>query len=435
MHLVVLGVNHKTAPVSLRERLSIGDAELPNALKRLSEADGVRECLILSTCNRTEVYACTPRRSDDAGLITLIGDICGVSPAEFAPHLYRHPGHKAAEHLFRVASGIDSMVLGEAQILGQVKNAYAVASATGATGPVLNTLFQQAITVGKRARTETAIGCGSFSVGSVAVQLAKSIFEELKGRTVLIVGAGKISELTIAHLSSSGADRILVTNRTHGKAEELAARFGGSAVRFEEMGEALARADIVIASTGADRAIITRQMVESAMHVRRGKPMFLIDIAVPRDIESSVQELDDVFVYNIDDLQSAVEADAASRQCEVAAAERIIREEVEQFTRWFRALDAVPIVTALRTKAEEIRSAEMEKLRKRLPDLTPEQLESIEATTRSIVNRICHNPVIQIKEYAACEDADSKLETVCELFGICPPEEQSDRGEAEEDRS
>lgn len=418
MHLVVIGLNHKTAPVELREKLSIDKAQLHGDLSALKAIDTVRECLILSTCNRTEVYAYTSSRADDAAVVRCIGEFCGVGPDAFASHLYSHAGHKAAEHLFYVAAGIDSMVVGEAQILGQVKDAYAAAKRMGFTGPVLNALFQQAIAVGKKARTETDIGRGAFSVGSAAVQLARSVFDELRGCTILIVGAGKMAELAITHLASCGASTVLVANRTYEKAVNLALQFGGQPIRFEDLAPALEAADIVITSTGANRPILTREMVSAAMHERRGRPMFLIDVAVPRDIDPRVQEIENVFVYNIDDLQAAVEADAVGRRAEAANVRAIVAQEVEEFMRWFGTLDAVPVIAALRKKFEDIRSAELDKLKRKLPDLAPEDLEAINAATRSIVNRICHQPMIRIKEYATDGDASARLETACDIFGI-----------------
>jgi glutamyl-tRNA reductase len=428
VHLVVIGLNHRTAPVELREKLSIGEDALPNALADLRAKSPVSECLILCTCNRTEIYACAQSKSDDERLIAWMSAFFGVDAESLSPHLYSHAGHKAAEHLFRVASGIDSMMIGEAQILGQVKDAYQIAAQNKAGGPVLNALFQQAIAVGKRVRTETEIGKGAFSVGSAAVHLAGSIFDRLTGRTVLVIGAGEMSELTMAHLASSGASPVLVANRTFSKAESLASRFGGRAVKFDGIGSAMEAADIVITSTGSSEPIVTREMISRVHHARRGRPIFFIDMAVPRDIEPRVGDLDNVFLYNIDDLQAVVAADVAGRRAEIAKVEEIIAEEVEDFLRWFRALDAVPIITSLREKLDRIREAEFEKLKGRLPDLTPEEHEAINAAMRTIVNKMCHQPMVQIKEYAAGQDAASKLEAICEVFGIRPPDEASSKG-------
>ncbi len=422
MHLVVIGLNHKTAPVETREKLSIDEPRLPEALARLGSIQCVSECAVLSTCNRTEVYACARTRADDALIIDLLGEFCGVPVESFAPHLYSWAGHKAAEHLFRVAAGIDSMVIGEDQILGQVKAAHAAASRAGAAGPVLNFLFQHAAMVGKRVRSETAVGRGAFSVGSVAVQLAGSIFEDLKGRTVLVLGAGKMAELTITHLTCSGASEVLVANRTAEKAASLAAQCGGRAIGFDDLRPALDTADIVIASTGSQEPIITRAMLAGAISARRGRPIFVIDIAVPRDVEASAAQIDNVFLYNIDDLQAIVDRQARSRKAEIESAEAIIKQEVQRFIERFRTLDAVPVITAIRDKFEQIRRTEIEKLKGKMGGLSREQLDAIDAATRSIVNKICHHPMIRIKDYAASAEPPVSLEQVCELFGICPEE-------------
>ncbi len=422
MHLVVIGLNHKTAPVEIREKLSISNDALSDALASLKSSRLTSECLILSTCNRTEVYAVTESGAHDTAIAGWLARYFHILEEAVSPHLYSYAGHKAAEHLFRVASGVDSMVVGEAQILGQVKSAYAAARQGQFTGTVLNNLFQQAITVGKRARTETEISKGAFSVGSVAVQLAGSIFDNLSRCTALVIGAGKMSELAIAHLVSAGVTDILVANRTHEKAVALANQYCGRAALFDDLASVLESADIVITSTGSSEPIITRKMAAAAHHARRGRPVFFIDMAVPRDIEPGVGELDNVFLYNIDDLQAVVSAHSAGRQVEAARVETIIAEEIVEFLVWFRSLDAVPVITALRDKLEDIRSSEFDKLMTKLPDLSPDQREAVNAAMRSVVNKICHNPMIQIKGYAADQSSSEKLATICEVFGICPNE-------------
>lgn len=419
MHLVVIGLNHETAPVEIREKLSITDQQLPDALRGLASLDEVLECVILSTCNRTEIYACTPTRANDAVIVDWMSTYFSVSAEDFQPFTYSRAGHKAIEHLFRVASGIDSMVLGEAQILGQVKSAHAAAATLPSAHTLLGGLFQKAISVGKRVRTETEIGRGAFSVGSVAVRIARSIFDDLKGRSVLIIGAGKMGELTATHLTSSGADSVLVANRTQQKAIDLAARFDGRAVAFEDRQSAMLSVDIVITSTGAGEPIVNKDMVASVMRARRGRPLFFIDIAVPRDVEAQVGSLDGVFVYNIDDLRCAVEEQAEGRREEVAKVEEIIGSEVEEFLVKFRTLDAIPVITALREKFEDIRQQELDRLQSKLKHLSREDLELIGVSTRSIVNRICHTPMIQIKDYAIQDDSSDKLDMICDLFGIC----------------
>ncbi len=425
MHVAVIGLNHQTAPIELRERFRIAETDLPAALANLDQLDGIAECLILSTCNRTEVYLCAPTRAADAVVTQWFGEYFQLSADTYQHHLYARAGHKVAEHLFRVAAGIDSLVTGDAQILGQVKDAYATASGGGFTGSILNPLFQQAIAVGKRARTETEICCGAFSVGSVAAQLAKSIFGELDNRSVLVVGASEIGELTVTHLAASGATAIMVTNRTFSRAQELAARFNGHAIPFEQLTTALETTDIVISATGAQEPVITQKMVAAAMRTRRGRPIFLVDIAVPRDIAADVGNLDNVFVYNIDDLQTVVAAGCANRQGEIVKVEAIVAEEVAAFTRWLQTLDAVPLITALREQFDTIREAEIAKLRGKLRHLSPDELDVINSTMRSIVNKISHRPLVRIKDYANSDDASAKLATVCEIFGLAAVEDDA----------
>ncbi|MHB0913710.1 MAG: glutamyl-tRNA reductase [Armatimonadota bacterium] len=417
MHLALFGLSHKNAPVELRERLSIPLDQLSEALSRLKSREDISECLILSTCNRMEVYACTSSRAFDSVISQFISEFCGLPPEEFVPHTYRSFGHKSAEHLFRVSAGLDSMVLGETQILGQIKDAYATAGREGSTGQVLNTLFQQAITVGKRVRTETEISRGTFSVGSAAIQLARSIFDDLSARNVLMIGAGKMAKSAIAHLTSAGVSRIEVCNRTYEKAASMAAEIGGQPVRLEEMSQALGRADIVITSTNTEQVVITREMLSQVVRGRRGRPIFLIDIAVPRDVEEAVSDLENVFLYNIDDLEAVVETSNKGRLAEVEHVEAIVEEELGHFMRWFRTLDAVPAITALREKLEDIRLTEVESLSRKLPHLLPDDIAAINAVTKSIVNKICHQPMLQIKHYAESESS-SKLDAICEAFGL-----------------
>lgn len=427
MHLVVIGLNHETAPVHLRELLRIPEASLCDALADLRAQEGVGEGLILSTCNRTEVYAVLPNRGADAVIIRWLQQYFRLPGDDYAHHLYSHAGHKAAEHLFRVAAGIDSLVVGEAQILGQVKVAYGTACQGQYSGSILNALFQQAITVGKRARTETEIGSGAFSVSSIAVQLAKSIFGSLAGRTVLIVGASKMGELTITNLMGSGATSVMVTNRTFAKARDLAERFGGTAVEMEQLESTLGQVDIVITATAATEPIITRNMMTRVMRQRRGRPIFLVDIAVPRDIAEDVGALDNTFVYNIDDLQMVVKADLANRQAEIGNVEAIIADEVAAFIQSMNSREAVPMITALRSRFDRIREDEMARLQDKLRHLSPEDLEMINLAARSMINKISHRPMICIKEYASSEDAQVRLETVRDLFGLTPDADGEER--------
>lgn len=423
MHIALVGVNHKTAPIELRERVSFSREMLPDTLASLMATGAFTECLILSTCNRTEIYACSDKNDYNQQITSFISEYCNVPLSELTQHIYKFSGHKAAEHLFNVAAGIDSMVLGETQILGQVKDAYRTASQHRYTGSVLNTLFQQAATVGKRAHTETNIGRGTFSVGSAAVRLGQSIFEDLGNRSILMVGAGKMARTTLLNMVSAGANRVVVANRTHEKAAELAEEVGGSPIGLDEIPTALQTADIVITSTGMPGVVIDRKMVELAAKKRRGLPMFIIDIAVPRDVEPSVGDIEDVILYNIDDLQAVVASDNAERLIEVARVESIIVEELEQFMRWFRTLDAVPVITALRSKLESIRQIEVDNLSRKLSHLSPEDIEAINVATRSIVNRICHQPMLRVKDYAITGSIE-KLDIVCDAFGLCVDDQQ-----------
>lgn len=426
MHLILVGLNHKTAPIEIREKLAIPEERLPYVLTEFKSLKTIAECLVLSTCNRSEVYACSSDTAADVPIINKLAEVCAVEPCEFAPNIYVHRGHKVAEHLFRVASGIDSMVIGEQQILGQVKAAYSVASQSNSTGPLLNTLFQHAIAVGKKARTETDICKGAFSVGSVAVQLACTIFESLNGRSVLVIGAGKMAELSIRHLSSCGQIDLLVANRTVEKAQALANTFHGRPIPFERLASALQHVDIAIASTGSEKPIITRDLMLSVMHARRGRPIFLIDIAVPRDIEVTVGNLDNVFLYNIDDLQQVLTASAVAREAEITKVEALVRAQVNEFMRWFRSLDAAPIITAIREKYERIGEAEINRLRRKLGHLPEREWDIIRSSMRSLINRLCHDPIIHAKEYSQSEDKASKLQVLRELFGLEEGEEERD---------
>jgi glutamyl-tRNA reductase len=432
MHLVQIGLSHKTAPIDLRERLSISKAQLPGALENLLSVEDICECVIVSTCNRTEVYAYAGSRVADQSIIDWFGQFCGVPTEQFKPYIYTKAGHKAAEQLFRVTSGMDSMALGETQIQGQAKEAYATAVQTKTTGSVLNTLFQQGAAAGKRVLSETGIGRGAFSVGSAAARLVKQVFSDLSSSTLLIVGAGQMADLTTSHLASYGLNKLLVTNRTYERAVELAQRFDGQVIRFEDLASAIEKADIIVSSTGSESQVITKSMVSAAMHARRGRPIFIIDVAVPRDVEESVGNLDNVILYNVDDLQAVVEANDAKRRAEFQKAELIIAEEVEEFNQWFRTLDAVPVITALREKFDRIRAVEMEKLSKKLKHLKPEEIEAINAAMGSVVNKICHEPMIQIKECATKPDSSVKLEAMCEVFGLCLTDTSKDKPGASE---
>lgn len=439
MHLAVIGLNHRTAPIDVRERMAVPETGLSEALSRLRMCGCVSECCILSTCNRTELYAVTDSREDDTLLIDFLAALSGLPPEEFSGHLYSRSGHKAVSHLFRVSAGLDSMMLGEPQILGQVKSAYCVAGDCSCTGAVLNNLFQQALAVGKRARTETDIARGAFSVGYAAVELANSIFGKLDGHRILVVGAGKMSEITAKRIISNGAASVTVANRTIEKAQKLAGELGGSAVGFDDLPDAIVAADIVITSTGSQDPIITADQMHKLMKLRRDRPLFLIDIAVPRDIEAGVGDLDNVYLYNIDDLQDLVEQSVKERRKEVEKVDVIIEQETRKFTSWLNALDVVPLIRLLREKFTAIKDGEWEKYRGRLSHLSERDQEVVQSMLSSVVNKISHPPMVRIKDYANSPDGYGKMDVVRELFGVESSEmdesvEESSKGDRGDDQ-
>ena len=398
MTFTLVGINHKTAPLDIREKLAIPESRLPEATRILAQHPGVSEALILSTCNRVELLVHSEH--DAPELHSFIREYFHLDESVFGPHLYHHADVEAVRHVFRVASSLDSMVLGEPQILGQVKEAYAIARSLGAVDSHLDALLTRAFAVAKRVRTETQVGNSAVSVASVAVDLAKKIFGSLEGKTVYLVGAGKMSELAARHLVAHGASTIFVANRTYDRALQLAGQFGGKAIRFDSLYESAAAADIVITSTGAPVAIFKREHGEMFLQKRRNKPMFFIDIAVPRDVAREMNQLDGIFVYDIDDLQSVVAAGMADRQREATRAEEIVAQEVRRFRDRLHTQDAVPTIVSLQEHVETIRQAEIDKVRGRLGKLTPEQEMALESMTRGIVNKILHTPITELKSAA-----------------------------------
>lgn len=432
MEILVVGLNHKTAPVEVREKLSFLPQRLPEAMQRLKACRGIREGLILSTCNRTEVYTVAGDADEGvAEVILFLSRHHQVDPGVFTDHLYFYQGMEAVRHLFRVACGLDSMVLGETQILGQVKEAYLAAKGNGVTGKVCHNLFEQALNVGKRAHTETAISQNAVSVSYAAVELARKVFRSLEGRKVLLIGAGKMSELTARHLQSCGIKEVIVANRTLQAAEELAARFHGKAVELKEVQRWLEAVDLVISSTGAPHLIVRRDTMVQVMRARRGRPLFLIDIAVPRDIDPGAGELDGVFLYDIDDLEQVVEANLRERRREAWKVERIIEEEVARFAHWWNTQEVVPIIRSLREKMEGIRRREVERALAKLPHLNERERNIIEGMTSLIVNKILNDPTVKIKEYANGANREVYLATLRDLFNLQIPEETESFGAAD----
>jgi glutamyl-tRNA reductase len=417
MNLRLIGVNHNSAPVEVRERLAIPESRLAEAMQRLAQHPGVDEGLILCTCNRVELLA-RSRNGASADLPRFLHEYFGLAPAVLEPYLYDYSEAEAIRHLFRVTSSLDSMVVGEAQILGQVKEAYATARAVGAVSSQLDLLLTRAFAVAKRVRTETAVGTSAVSVASVAVELAKKIFGSLQGKHVYLVGAGKMSELAARHLQAHGAASIFVANRTYERARQLAAKFNGEAINFSQIYNTCDRADIVITSTGAPVAIFKREHGEMFLARRKNRPMFFIDIAVPRDVDPEMNKLDGIFVYDIDDLQQAVTSHVADRKKEAERAESIINMEVERFQARLQTLEVVPTIVSLQDHLETIRQAEIDRVRGRLGSLSPEQEMAIETLTRGIINKIMHTPISALKTAAKESEATTVVDLVRRLFNL-----------------
>jgi glutamyl-tRNA reductase len=417
MRFQLIGVNHNTAPVEVRERLAIPESRLPEACKKLSEHPGIDEGMILSTCNRVEILANT-KNGAGADLRGFLQNYFKIDGGELNKHLYEYNEQEAVRHLFRVAASLDSMVVGEPQILGQVKEAYATARAVGAVRAQLDQLVTRAFAVAKRVRTETAVGSSSVSIASVAVELAKKIFGNLQGKHVYLVGAGKMSELAARHLMAHGCASIFVANRTYDRAVSLAYKFKGHAIHFEDLHHTCDRADIVITSTGAPHAIFRREHGEVFLARRKNRPMFFIDIAVPRDVDPAMNKLDGIFVYDIDDLQQAVASHVADRRKEAERAEAIVTTEVERFQARIQTLDVVPTIVSLQDHLETIRQAEIDRVRGRLGALSPDQEMAVEALTRGIVNKIMHTPVSTLKTAAREPEATTVIDLVRRLFNL-----------------
>jgi glutamyl-tRNA reductase len=397
MELFLTGISHKTAPVEVRERVAFGKDGCAERLRTLVDGDLVREALIVSTCNRVEVLAALDPARREEGAARVCGFFAGSqpSPSDFIlPHLYAHTGTDAVRHLFRVAASLDSMVLGEPQILGQVRQAYTTAVEAGTAGRLIHRLMHHAFRTAKRVRSETAIASSAVSVSYAAVELGRKILGTLEGRTVLLVGAGEMAELAARHLSKAGAARILVANRTHETACKLASEFGGEAIPYERFPSYLVEADVVICSTGARRYIIDAQMARAALKLRRNRPSFFIDISVPRNIDPAVAEVGNLFVFDVDDLESVVASNMREREREAARAERIVEAEATEFQRILHNLDIGPAVGALKDKLRRIAVEEFRRQRTHLGHLTPEQERAVEQMIVSVANKISH-PLIQ----------------------------------------
>jgi len=415
MTLALIGVNHKTAPIAVRERIAISREELPEVTRALAAVPGVSECMIVSTCNRVEILTAVESASVD--LSGFLQSQFGLDSAVLKDHLYEHHDQQAVRHLFRVAASLDSMVVGEPQILGQVKEAFAVARTAGTVGAQLEHLLQSAFAAAKKVRSETEIGSNSVSIASVAVELAKKIFGSLHGRTVFLVGAGKMSELAARHLVQQGAGAILVTNRTLARARSMAEQFDGRVIPFEQLHNAASEADIVITSTGARHAIFRKEHGQAFLHRRKNKPMFFIDIAVPRDVDPAMNKLEGIFVYDIDDLQSVAASHMAERAREASDAEAMIAGEVERFHQRQRTVNVAPAIVALQRQGEELRQVELRRIQARLGSLTPEQAAAVEALTRGLVNKFLHPPMQALKQ-AARDNDSARVDALCDAWSL-----------------
>jgi glutamyl-tRNA reductase len=428
MLLVAAGLNHRTAPVDLRERADIPAHKLHERLKNILTDDAVHEALLLATCNRSEIYAVIDDKHADTLQRIAISHLeasAGSVHHEFDGHTYFYQGDRATEHLMRVAASLDSMMLGEYQILGQVRTAYEAAQEASATGPILNSLFQSALALGKKVRSTTSIGRGAFSIGAAAVELSTQIFgESLAGKTVLVLGAGEMGELTARHVHSRGAPTVIVTNRTFEHASELARKIGSSAsaVGYDELPNALLISDIVICSTSAPHAVVTRPMIQTAMHARRNRPLFLVDIAVPRDIEPSVGDLENVYLYNIDDLSQVVARDHAKRQIEALKAEELIADAVDKYRSSRLSSEAGALISAVSATFADLMESELLLIKQRHPDLTDRELKLIEESLRSVTGKLSHDVIMTIRDCAKSLslESQSQIEAIRAVFAEHP---------------
>ncbi|MGH9783455.1 MAG: glutamyl-tRNA reductase [Terriglobia bacterium] len=420
MNFCLVGLSHKTAPVEVRERLAFPEDNLPEALRAAAALPGVSEAVILSTCNRVEIFARADADDGNIGpaLARFLAESHHRDLAEIERYLYEYRQRDAIRHIFRVASSLDSMIIGEAQILGQVKTAYAIARGSGALGGALEEVLTRSFAVAKQIRTETGIASSAVSVSYAAVELAKKIFGSLEGKHILLVGAGKMSELAAKHLLNSGAAEIFVTNRTPERAQELAAALQGRAVPFEQLLEYAAQCDILLSSTAAPSFVLWKADAQALLLQRRNRPMFLVDIAVPRNIDPEINKLDNLFLYDIDDLQQVVNANLKERQREAQRGEMIVEQELDKLLRRLKTLDVVPTIIELRTRLEEIRAEELSRMSSQLNGLTAEQRQAIEVLTRGMVNKILHAPVSHLKTLAQHPDGLKLVETVRRIFNL-----------------
>ena len=415
MQLALVGLSHKTAPVEVRERLAFDIGDMSEALRSLVSCDGISEAMILSTCNRVEVLV---EAIDDAPARDFLCSYHRVASDSIVNHLYTLRNNDVIRHIFRVASSLDSMVVGEPQILGQIKEAYRLAHDAGTVGVHIGSVMDRAFVVAKKVRNETGIAQSAVSVSYAAVELARKIFGDLSGKSVMIIGASKMGELSAKHLKRAGVSMVLVTNRTFERAVEMAQVFDGAAVPFEHLNDHIDRADIVISSTGAPHFVITKLQAERIIRQRKNRPIFFIDIAVPRDIDPAVNQIDNVFLYDIDDLQQVVDENIKERMSEAVRAEALVDNEVRAFRSKLQSLEVVPTIVELRETLEKLRRDEIERNRKHLGPMSPEQQDALERITQSMINKILHHPIKHLKDVAHHPEGPEYVKFVRKIFNV-----------------
>ncbi|MFS0861751.1 glutamyl-tRNA reductase [Fredinandcohnia sp. 179-A 10B2 NHS] len=419
MHTIMVGLNYKTAPVEIREKLTFDPNDIAKAMKELKTKKSILENIIVSTCNRTEIYAVVDQVHTGRYYIkAFLSEWFGIDKEEFSPYLTIFENEGAVDHLFHVTCGLNSMVVGETQILGQIRSSFLSAQEDGTSGTVFNHLFKQAVTLAKKAHSETEIGSNAVSVSYAAVELAKKIFGDLSSKNVLILGAGKMGELAVQNLYGSGVKKVTVMNRTFEKAKNLAEKFQGEAKTIEELQCALVDADIMISSTGAKGYVITKDMMQNVERMRKGRPLFMVDIAVPRDLDPALAELESIFLYDIDDLEGIVEANMQERMVAAEAIEVMIEAEIVEFKSWLNTLGVVPVISALRNKALAIQAETMESIERKMPSLTDREKKVLNKHTKSIINQLLKDPILQAKELAAEPNAKESLALFMKIFDI-----------------
>lgn len=423
MGISVIGLNHKTATIDIREKLAFNGPKLEEGLIGFKSLPTVDEVAILSTCNRVEIYIYEKNGMENFESIkNFLSNFQQVDIAEFESALYLYTDRDAIKHIFRVSSSLDSMIIGEPQILGQLKDAFDFALSKKTTGPILNRLLKKAISTAKRVRTETRIAENAVSISFAAVELAKKIFKELQGKSFMLLGAGEMAELAAKHLINNGVKDVKVANRTYERGCELAKEFNGKAIKFEDFLKELISTDIVICSTGASDYILGKNQMQKIMKDRRNKPVFIIDISVPRNIDPDINLLDNVYLYNIDDLQQVVDNNLFERKKEAEKAEAIVEEEVEKFLKWLESLDSIPLIISIRQKAEIIKREELEKFKHRFPNLEKEKFEAVEQLASSITNKLIHPPTVALKDNS--EDKELLTIAIKKLYGLNDDEEE-----------